>query len=104
MSINLGPKTGSKTVTTAGTAEALSSTTMIVSLVDIVAKKATGDNTGSVYIGDSTVDKDSNQTIELVPGGTFDTRSMAGGHQIDLSKLYIDADNNGDGVTWIAWV
>ena len=81
---------GKKTVTTAGTAEALASSTAVKSVVI----KALYSNTGKVYVGNSSVS--SANGIELEAGDAI-------GIDIDdLSKIYIDVDNNGEGVSYIA--
>jgi len=80
-------KGGQKTVSLAGTAEALGSDTPIRG-VTIVALK---DNTGFVYLSDSTVDSSGDK---LWAG---DTRNIA----IDnLNKIYLDVSVSGDGVTY----
>jgi len=81
---------GQKTVTTAGTAEALASSQELVSGVRI---KALSGNAGNIYVGDSSVDS-SNGFV------------LGAGEEIfveidDLAKVYIDADNNGEGVSYL---
>lgn len=84
-----------KTVTTAGTAERISATSILVSTVTFRAIKG---NTNDVYIGDSSVantypDLDANQTI------TFEAPTIAGNVEgIDLKNVWVDADTNGEGV------
>ena len=81
---------GQKTVTTAGTAEALASSTAVKSVV----KKALYSNTGKVYVGNSSVG--SGNGFELEPGDAV-------GIEIDdLSKIYIDVEVSGEGVSYIA--
>ena len=81
---------GQKTVTTAGTAEALASSTAVKSVVI----KALYSNTGKVYVGDSSVG--SGNGFELEPGDAV-------GIEIDdLSKIYIDVEVSGEGVSYIA--
>lgn len=80
---------GQKTVSSAGTAEAIAASTP----VNGVIIQALSDNVGNVYVGDSSVD--SSNGMELQPG---QATSVA----IDnLSKVYVDADNNDDGVCFI---
>ena len=81
---------GKKTITTAGTAEALASSTAVKSVVI----KALYSNTGKVYVGNSSVS--SSNGVELEAGDAI-------GIDIDnLNKIYIDADNDGEGVSYIA--
>jgi hypothetical protein len=82
---------GSKAVTSAGTAVALGSATtreIYVTALDT--------NTGKIFIGGSTVSSTSGMYI--YPGQTM-TFSIN-----NLSKIYIDAENNGEGVqfTYVA--
>ena len=85
--------TGSKNVTAAGTAEALTSTRTIATWVIIQAKSG---NTNAVYVGDSTVSSTNGHrliatnTMPMFPGG--------GGNYINLANVYIDAAVNGEGV------
>lgn len=84
--------TGTKTVTSAGTAEQITATsTPLQKGVTIVANSA---NTGVVYIGDSAVDSSS--------------FSLAAGEQIffpidDLSKVWLDVSVSAEGVSYIAY-
>jgi len=81
---------GHKTVSAAGTAEALASSTSIKS----VTVKALRTNTGTIYVGDSSVS--SSNGFEIDPGESVDIEID------DLATVYIDADTNGDGVSYIA--
>ena len=84
-----------KTVSTAGTAERISATSIFVTTVTFRASKG---NTNDVYIGDSGVgnsypDLDANQTV------TFVAPTIAGNVEgIDLRSIWVDADTNGEGV------
>lgn len=83
-------RNGKKTVSTPGTAVAIVSTNTPV--VAVVVQALAG-NTGLVYIGDSSVD--STNGMELQAG-------QATGIAIDdLSKVYVDADDADDGVSFI---
>ena len=83
------PANGKKTVTTAGTAVQLGTATNI----NTVTIKALNTNDGTIYIGDSGVD--STNGYELQRG---DSLSL----DIDnLTSLYIDSDNDGEGVSYI---
>lgn len=84
------PYQGNVTVTTAGTRVVLGSSQAILG----VTVKANDDNTGSIWIGDSSVA--SGDGLELSPGD---------GVPIDMSNinvLYIDSDEDGDGVSYLA--
>lgn len=85
---------GQKTVTSAGTAEALG-TAVVHSPIMVKALLA---NTNNVYVGnDGAGDVTSGNGIELDAGEVvvFDYVSS-------LSALIVDADTNGEGVSWIA--
>lgn len=88
-------KTITVTVSTAGDAAQISASRIFASDFEVYVKSG---NTGAaMYVGDSTVD---NTWIPRVRGGTFGFtqgdgdigRSLA----FDLSKIYVDADSNGD--------
>ena len=83
--------TGQKNVASAGTAETLGSGA--IHQVTIVAKI---NNSGNIYVGASGSSLSSNGLI-LTPG-------MGVQVLIDnLSKVYIDADNSGEGVSYLAY-
>lgn len=81
---------GQKTVATAGTAEALAASTTVKSVVI----KALYSNTGTVYVGDSSVS--STTGIELAAGDSVALEID------DLSKIYLDVSVSGEGVSYIA--
>lgn len=83
-----------KTVSAAGTAEALSSTSQRVAGLLIVAKSG---NTGQVYVGGSDVASTTNDG--LVPG---DMLSIPVKNWLDLTDVYIDVDTSGEGVDYYA--
>lgn len=83
---NLGD--GQKTVTTAGTAEALTSSQAI----SAVTIKALPTNTDVVYVGDSSLSQDG---YPLLP--TDGVTLMID----DPNKVYIDAEVDGEGVAFI---
>lgn len=76
-----------KTVTTSGTAEALSDTEDVWEGVVI---KALDDNQGNVYLGGSDVDSTNGFPLSAGQALPFDFD--------DLSQVYIDVDNDGEGV------
>ncbi len=87
-----------KTVAATGTGVPLVGSETFARKLVLTAKKATGNNTGYVYIGDSAVDKTTDQQTPLEPGAEF-TVDMPVGTKVNLATIYIDADNNDDGVT-----
>ena len=80
---------GVKTVTSAGTAEALASSTACRS----VTIKATAGNTNNIYVGDSSVD--STNGFVLAAGETVSLEVK------NLDLVYIDADTSTEGVSYI---
>jgi len=85
-------------VATPGTAEAISGTSTLVTQLYLEARRVDGQNTGTVYIGTSAVDKDASQQITLDPGDNFIFMAIDG-QSLDLDALYVDADIATDGVT-----
>lgn len=86
-----------KTVTTAGTAEAISTSGLRPEKVVIQADPA---NTGKIFVGDSTVSS-TNCFVSLAAGekieldiGDFDS----GATGWDMDNIYIDASVSGEGV------
>mgnify|MGYP001567339441 FL=1 len=90
----------SKTVTSAGTSEALAATNFLLwNALTIVAKD---NNTGRVYVGgliSSTVASTTNRGMG--PGDTLILRPSRG-HSIDLSAVYLDVSVSGEGVDYYA--
>ena len=87
---------GTRTVAAAGTAVPLSATNLLVHAVTIVANPG---NTNNIYIGDSTVDATTKKLNPLGPGGSFPISTQTG-FLLNLKDVYIDADTNGNGVTY----
>lgn len=87
------PFGGRKVVTTAGTAVAVTSTVTVCHQVDITAEE---DNTGLIAVGDSGVIAalETRKGVYLSKGDTYTL------YDVDLSKVYLDATVNGDGVTY----
>jgi len=81
---------GQKNVSSAGTAEALGSATDIIS----VTIKAKSSNTGNIYVGGSDVSSSNGLILEPGDAVSLDIN--------DLSTVYIDADTNGEGVSYLA--
>lgn len=82
---------GQKAVTTAGTAEALGSTQ---ALKKGVLVKALSTNTGKVYVGGEDVDS--------ATGFELDFGDMTYIEIDDLAKVYVDAAEDGEGVSYVA--
>jgi len=87
----------SQTVASPGTAVALSSSAMSVRSALILAKKESGANTGTVYVGDSSVDRSVKQEVALTPGDSI-RWPIPDDATLDMATLHIDGDNAGDGV------
>ena len=88
-----GVSNGAKAVTSAGTAEALSATSIPVVEVVIQAEL---DNTGNVYVGGSTVSSTSG--VELEPGASLTFGNIQKNEWFNLNEIYIDAATSSDGV------
>lgn len=94
------PDWASAIVATPGTPVSLSSGVTFATSIRIMATQEAGANTGDVYLGESTVDKDTNQAHTLSPGDTWELVA-APGTKFDLNLLFIDcAAGNTDGVTY----
>lgn len=78
------------TVTTAGTRVALAGSTSIKS----VSVKALSTNTGKIYLGNSTVASTNGMQLDAGDSATVEIDN--------LSKVFIDSDVNGEGVTYLA--
>jgi hypothetical protein len=78
---------GQKVVTIAGTAEAVGGDVATKGLVII----ADPDNGGNIYVGDSSIDESG---AKLPPGGILPCGA------VNLSRIYIDADNSGEGISY----
>ena len=82
---------GQKTVTTAGTREALASSQAIVSGVLI---KALAANTNDVYVG--------NASVSSSNGFVLDAGEEVFIEIANLATVYLDVDTDGEGVSYIA--
>jgi hypothetical protein len=85
---------------TSGTQAAIVGSETFVRAVYMQAKKVSGDNTGNVFVGTSTVSVGDAELFELTPGATFEL-PMPLGFKVDLNDVYIDVDTTGDGV--VGW-
>jgi len=81
-----------KTVTSAGTAEALKSSSTLASSFVI---RGMENNSGNVFLGDSTV---SSATGALEPRAAITFGGDRNIGTVDLNDIYVDAANNSDGV------
>lgn len=89
----MAAKSGQKTVATAGTAEALGSQVINGPLM----VKALLANSNNVYVGnDGAGDVSSANGLELDAGDSAVFEFVG-----DLSEIILDADTNGEGVSWL---
>jgi hypothetical protein len=89
------------TVTTAGTRVPLSATTVNVYAVTIISMSS---NTGTQYLGDSTVT--SSNGLPFGPGEDveLDAPDVKGLDQFDISKIYLDSSSSAAAFRVIAWI
>ena len=85
---------GDKTVTAAGTAEAVGASQRVRSIT-VVAKD---NNTGRVYVGGSDVASTVNRGLQA---GDVLTHTSASGW-LDLADVYVDVDVSGEGIDYYA--
>ena len=88
---------GDVAVSSAGTAVQLETTATLWNSVVIVAK---GNNTGRIFIGGS--DVDSSTTRGLAAGDWVSISPPNKAHHVDLSTIYVDASDSGEGVDFYA--
>lgn len=89
---------GKVVVATAGTAVPLADSALPAYAVIVQALKA---NTGTVYVGDSSVDESSAVGHALAAGESFVINGInlpRGLEEMMLNDFYVDAANNNDGV------
>jgi len=86
---------GSKDVTAAGTAEALSATEVRCVWVTVQAKQG---NANNVFVGASTVADGRGAELDALDSVTYPPVGKS--YFYDLSTIYVDAETNGDGVTF----
>ncbi len=96
----LSPIGGQKTVTAAGTAEAISATELRAIVVIFQAKVG---NTGAVHIGDSSVHNSTSPQITLDAGESV-TIDAPVGLYIDLNEWFIDVGTSGEGIDYVIGV
>ncbi len=85
---------GDKTVTAAGTAEAIGASQRVRSIT-VVAKD---NNTGRVYVGGSDVASTVNRGLQA---GDVLTHTSASGW-LDLADVFLDVDVSGEGIDYYA--
>lgn len=83
---------GKTTVTTAGTAVVLGNMTVDGPLM----VKALLANTNNIYVGNVSGDVSSSNGLELDAGDVIIFNYVG-----DLNNIWIDADTNGEGVSWL---
>ena len=94
-----------KAVSTASTAVAIVTAGTYVSGGNLQARRTAGNNIGNIFIGLSTEDQGVLETFELEPGESLAINSLIPlGGAFDLGDLYLDADNDDDGVVGIVTV
>ncbi len=87
---------GSKTVTTAGTPEALSATSVKCNWILMQPLAA---NTGATYVGASTVT--ATRGVRMLVGDSDVVWPMSSFACYDLNSIYIDGATSGNGVQFI---
>ncbi len=89
------------TVITAGTEKQVIATPLMVYAVTIVSLST---NTGTQYVGDSSVT--SSNGLPFAAGDTMelDVPDVKGVDQFDLSKIYLDSSSNNAEFRIIAWI
>ena len=85
---------GEKTVTTAGTAESLVSTSQRVKSLVVIAKKG---NTNQVYLGGADVASTTNDGLDAAETITIEAVGW-----LDLADIYLDVDTNAEGIDFYA--
>lgn len=99
-------RSGRKAVTTAGTPVTLLASTVdhAIRMAGWVTVCADKDNTGVVYVGDSTTQNASGAGgyigHPLAKGEFVNLREMGGPAYIDMAQVYVDADTSLDAVTF----
>lgn len=93
------PVGGQKVVATSGTAVPLVATAARATWLYV---RALAGNTNDIYFGDSAVDESTSNQVVLDAGEsiTIDAKEF-GRVLIDVNEFYIDADTNGEGVSFL---
>ena len=90
-------KDGSATVAAHGTRVPLSATAK--TMANWITFYAKAGNSGNIYIGGSTVSSTSGAIMGQ--GDAFVTWPMVAFNAYDLNQIYIDSDNDGEGVQFV---
>ena len=92
---------GTVTVTVAGTAVTLGSGTSLTSKAAAwVLIQSSSTNVGRIFVGDSSVSS-SSFGIAVSAGDSLDMPPCHAANVYDLNQVFIDAENNGDKVTFL---
>lgn len=86
---------GLTTVAASGTPVQLTATSTVCKRIDIVAQFG---NTGTVYVGDSSVLASTKQGMPLTQGSSYTA------YVNDISSIYVDSTTSGDKVSYIYYV
>ena len=89
-------------VAAAGTPVALAPAETYALRVVLQAGQADADNVGNVTVGGADTSYAAFRQIEMEPGDVFAIEAPMG-HSIDLGTLFVDAENNDDGVRGFYW-
>ena len=87
---------GQKAVSTAGTAVRLHDDMTVNAAVMV---KALNSNSGRVFVGNAGGDVDSNHGMPLAAGESLVLHWVS-----NLRQIWLDAENDGDGVAWLILV
>ena len=89
-------------VAAAGTPEPLAPPDTYILSVVLQAGQADADNVGNVTVGGADTSYATFRQVEMEPGDVFTIKAPMG-HSLDLGTLFVDAENNDDGVRGFYW-
>lgn len=97
-------KTCRRSVTTAGTPEGFEDGIPAFYAVRCITIRADATNVGNLYLGDSNRVSATDYSYILAPGETvsLDATVISQNHYIMLTQLWIDADTDGNALSFIA--
>jgi len=102
LSLDLDLISAQKTVTAAGTAEPLAIGHPDEMRTQLLIIKALTTNAGKIYVSNGTVS--STTGLDLDPGDVvtyeIEPEEWVNGVTINMAKIWIDSDNNGEGVVY----
>lgn len=98
---SMRPTNNQRVVTATGTAERIKEDTS-ESLVIAILIRAHKTNTGNIYIGKQGVASTNGLILAAGEVVVLDVHDFKDGY-IDLQKIWIDSDVNGEGISYIAW-